>query len=104
MLFMSVSKKSFKNGSYIANTDHIKYTAAKLGRPPFLSEYGMFIKSERVQNQVRLIEATYQGMEISKENNSSFASFYSPVISGTQWHWDIYHNQHENCKMITQTL
>ena len=91
---MSFSHKTVKNGSYLANTDHIKSTAAKLKRPPFLSEFGMFIKKGRVQNQVRMIEATYQGMEISKEQSSSFASFYSPVISGTQWHWDIYHNQH----------
>ncbi len=95
---MSFSRKTLKNGSYIANTDYIKSTAAKLGLPPFLSEFGMFIKREKVKNQVRLIEATYQGMEISKEQSSSFASFYSPVISGTQWHWDIYHNQHRELK------
>ena len=95
---MSFSRESVKNGSYIANTDYIKSTAAKFKRPPFLSEFGMFIKNGRVQNQVRVIEATYQGMEISKERSSSFASFYSPVISGTQWHWDIYHNKHRELK------
>lgn len=95
---MSFSRDSVKNGSYIANTDYIKSTAAKFKRPPFLSEFGMFIKNGRVQNQVRVIEATYQGMEVSKERSSSFASFYSPVISGTQWHWDIYHNQHKELK------
>ena len=78
---MSVSHESVKNGSYLTNMDYIKSTASKFNHPPFLSEFGMFIKKDRVQNQVRIIEATYQGMEISKERSSSFASFYSPVIS-----------------------
>jgi hypothetical protein len=93
-LRMSISLRSVSNGAYLSNMDHIRKTAAHLKRPPFLSEFGMFIKNGRVKNQVRMIEATYQGMEISKKRNSNFASFYSPSIPGTQWHWDIYNNTH----------
>ncbi|MDC0253702.1 glycoside hydrolase family 5 protein [Bacteriovoracales bacterium] len=104
-LRMSISAKEVKNGSYIGNMDQIRKTSADLKRPPFLSEFGMFIKNERVKNQARIIEATYQGMEVSKKKKSNFASFYSPSISGTQWHWDIYHNTHTeplNGKIITK--
>ncbi|RLA63478.1 MAG: glycosyl hydrolase family 5 [Epsilonproteobacteria bacterium] len=101
---MSVSLSGVKNGAYIANLDHIKNTARKISIPPFLSEFGMWIEKGRVKNQDLIINATYQGMEISKEIDSNFVEFYSPLVSGTQWHWDWYHNNHHESLNQTDRL
>jgi len=51
------------------------------------------------------INAMYQGMEISKEEDTNFAKFFSPLISGAQWNWDIYHNRHnENVNFSGRVL
>jgi hypothetical protein len=101
---MSVSLSGIKNGAYIANLDHIKNTARKISAPPFLSEFGMWIENGRVKNQSRIINATYQGMEISKELDSNYLEFYSPLVSGTQWHWDYYHNKHREALNDTDNI
>lgn len=101
---MSISLSSIKNGSYIGYMDHIKFISRKMQMPPFLSEFGMWIENGRVKNQARMIKADYQGMEISKEVNSNYAEFYGPVISGTQWHWDVYHDTHKEPFNGTDTI
>ena len=92
---MSLGISSIKNGAYMANMDHIRNYAKKVKAPPFLSEFGMWIEKGRVKNQVRIINATYQGMDASKEVDSNYIEFRTPLISGTQWHWGFYHNNHQ---------
>jgi hypothetical protein len=103
-LRMSIGLKEVRNGSYIANMDHIRKTAKRMGTLPFLSEFGMWLENGRVKNHVRMVNADYQGMEISKELKSNFVEFYTPLISGTQWHWDIYHNHHKEYLNFTPKL
>lgn len=83
-----------ENGAYIKKIDKIKGFSRKAGFPPFLTEFGYWKENGKVKNHVRKINAIYQGMEIAKEEESNFAKFYSPLIPGTQWNWDIYHNRH----------
>ena len=87
--------KKVENGAYIFKLDKIKEKAQSASLPPFLTEFGYWKENGRVKNHVRKINAIYQGMEISKEKDSNFAKFFSPLISGTQWNWDIYHNRHK---------
>jgi len=91
---MSLGLFEVQNGAYIANMDHVRNYAKKIKAPPFLSEFGMWIDKKRVKNQVRIVNATYQGMEASKELDSNYLEFKTPYISGTQWHWGYYHNNH----------
>lgn len=91
---MSLGKRSVKNGSYISNYDQIRDHSRKLGIPPFVTEFGMWIENGRVKNQVRMIKANYQAQELSRDGKTNYAKFYAPYVGGTQWHWDIYHNQH----------
>lgn len=93
---MSLSKRPVKNGSYINYMNFVRDASRKLYIPPFITEFGMWIENGKVKNQARIIKAVYQGLELSTDSTEKKrAAFYSPVISGTQWHWDIYHNQHQ---------
>ncbi len=84
-----------ENGAYLSKLEKIKEDAKAASLPPFLTEFGYFKQDTRVKNRARKIYGVYQGLEISKEKDSNFAKFFSPIISATQWNWDIYHNNHQ---------
>lgn len=85
------------NGSYLTHLHQVRDEARYLRMPSFLSEFGMFLNGTGQKDTNRTIAAIYQGMESSdalKPAKDRFADAYSPPVSGTQWHWDWYHDRH----------
>ncbi len=85
------------NATYFTALDQIRKEARFLDIPVFLSEFGMKLKGVGAQDTARTISGVYQAMEISDGKQTAktrFADFYNPVVSGTEWHWDYYYNNH----------
>ncbi|MFE2225583.1 cellulase family glycosylhydrolase [Streptomyces kronopolitis] len=86
------------NNTYLPQLQDVRNEARYLGIPMFLSEYGMWLNGIGAKDTDRIIKATYQGMEQSDQwkaaNGPNRIDPYTPLISGTQWHWDIYHDKH----------
>ncbi|WP_411823648.1 glycosyl hydrolase family 5 [Leptospira sp. 'Mane'] len=94
---MGTDLTGIDNATYFKYLDEIRKESRFLNIPSFLSEFGMWLKGAGAKDTPRMINAIYQAMEISDGNQSSktrFADFYNPVVSGTEWHWDYYYNNH----------
>lgn len=85
-----------RNGSYFDNLDLIRNEARYLNIAPFLSEFGMWLDGWGHTDTSRIVNATYQGMESSDSARSKdrYLNFYTPLISGSQWQWDYYYDNH----------
>ncbi len=80
-----------QNGAYLKGLDQFRQEGRYLNMPTIVTEYGAWDK-KKAFDAGRIIKATYQGMEISLTNRKKknrYIDFYSPLISGTQWVWDI---------------
>ncbi len=86
------------NAVYFGNLDQVRDEARFLQLPMFLSEFGMSIGGEQIQDSVRIIKGLYQAMETSDRlrypNPDRYVDLYAPPIPGTQWHWDLYRSLH----------
>lgn len=94
---MGTDLTGIDNATYFKYLDEIRKESRFLKIPVFLSEFGMWLKGTGAKDTARMISAVYQAMEISDGNQTSksrFADFYNPIVSGTQWHWDYYYNNH----------
>ncbi len=81
-----------ENGVYLRELDLIRDEARKMQAPSILTEYGAWKGDEKrpkVFDPQRLLKADFQAMEMAY-SGSRFASFYSPLISGTQWEWGMF--------------
>lgn len=92
-----------ENADYFENLDTIRDEARFLGIPAVLGEYGMWLLDQDggSKDYQRVVKATYQAMESSDINRTEkdrHIDFYTTVISGTQWHWDIYKDQHHELR------
>ncbi|WP_281558065.1 ricin-type beta-trefoil lectin domain protein [Thalassomonas sp. RHCl1] len=85
-----------RNGSYFANLDQIRDEARYLNLAPFLSEFGMWLEGYGHTDTGRVVNGTYQAMESSDRGHGKdrFVDFYTPLVSGTQWGWDYYYDNH----------
>ncbi|TGJ98780.1 glycosyl hydrolase family 5 [Leptospira langatensis] len=95
---MGTDLTGIDNATYFKYLDDIRTEARFLNIPVFLSEFGMWLKGTGAKDTPRMINAVYQAMEISDKAQSTktrFADLYNPVVSGTQWHWDYYYNNHK---------
>ncbi|MEI7012684.1 cellulase family glycosylhydrolase [Leptospira licerasiae] len=95
---LSLDLTGIDNGTYFKALDEIRKEARFLDIPVFLSEFGMKLKGVGAQDTGRLISGVYQAMEISdvqQTTKTRFADFYNPVVSGTEWHWDYYYDNHK---------
>jgi len=82
------------NGTYLAELDRFRNEGRYLGQPTFASEYGAW-GNTKVYDSNRMVNAVYQGLEISMTNTKKrnrFTDFYSPLISGTEWVWGLSHD------------
>jgi endoglycosylceramidase len=61
-----------------------------------LGEFGMGLDGRGHTDTERVINGTYQALETSDaaHGKDRFADLYTPLVSGIQWQWDHYHNQH----------
>ncbi|MFI5390334.1 MAG: cellulase family glycosylhydrolase [Bacteriovoracales bacterium] len=80
-----------QNGAYLKGLDQFREEGRYLGMPIIVTEYGAW-GNQKAFDSGRIIKATYQGMEYSltnRKNRNRYIDFYSPLISGTQWVWEI---------------
>jgi hypothetical protein len=93
---MSLDFTGIDNGTYLRDMDKVREEGRYLETPIFMSEYGMWLDGEGAKDTVRMIKALIQGMEASDWNKTKdrYMNLYAPLISGTQWHWDIYYDHH----------
>ena len=85
-----------RNGAHFPNLDQVRDEARYLGLATFLSEFGMWLDGYGQTDTERVVNGTYQGMETSDRNHGKdrFADFYTPLVSGAQWQWDYYYDNH----------
>lgn len=85
-----------RNGAHFPNLDQIRDETRFLNLAPFLSEFGMWLDGNGHTDTERVVNSTYQGMESSDRvhGKDRFVDFYTPLISGTQWQWDYYYDNH----------
>ncbi|MDF3821350.1 cellulase family glycosylhydrolase [Leptospira sp. 96542] len=94
---MGVDLTGIDNATYFKYLDEIRKEGRFLNTPVFLSEFGMWLKGTGAKDTPRMINAVYQAMEVSdgtQTTKSRFVDFYNPIVSGTEWHWDYYYNNH----------
>ena len=90
-----------RNGAHFPNLDQIRDEARYLGLTTFLSEFGMWLDGNGHTDTERVVNGTYQGMESSDRTRAQsggkdrYVDFYTPLISGAQWQWDIYYDNHQ---------
>ncbi|WDE09132.1 ricin-type beta-trefoil lectin domain protein [Thalassomonas viridans] len=85
-----------RNAGYFGNLDLIRDEARYLNLAPFLSEFGMWLEGYGHTDTSRVVNGTYQAMESSDRvhGKDRFVDFYTPLVSGTQWGWDYYYDNH----------
>ncbi|MCG6166778.1 cellulase family glycosylhydrolase [Leptospira sanjuanensis] len=94
---MGTDLTGIDNATYFKYLDEIRTETRFLKIPVFLSEFGMWLNGVGAKDTPRMISAVYQAMEISDVGQSTktrYADFYSLLVSGTQWHWDYYYDNH----------
>ena len=82
---------------YFGDMQRIREEARYLRMPVFVSEFGALVQKPGGADANRILAGLYQALETSdsrKVSKDRFADTYSPPLSGTQWHWDIYYGQH----------
>ncbi|MDI6101798.1 cellulase family glycosylhydrolase [Actinoplanes sp. NEAU-A12] len=90
---MTLDPTAAGNGTYSAAMNRIRDRAAALGTSAFVSEFGNAMSGSRTPWMVR---AMYQGLD-SRLAGSAFwngAAGSGPVLSSTQWQWDVYSGRH----------
>lgn len=98
-----------KNGAYFENFKWIRDEARFLNLPTMITEFGMWVGDRGKADNSRIINNAYQSIEISdvertKDINQNtkktvekdrHVDLYTPLISATQWQWDIYYDNHK---------
>ena len=85
-----------RNGAYFANMDLIRDEARFLQLVPFVSEFGMWLEGWGHTDTERVTNGSYQGLESSNRQRGKdrYVDFYTPLVSGVQWQWDYYYDNH----------
>ncbi|GAA4941489.1 cellulase family glycosylhydrolase [Actinoplanes utahensis] len=90
---MTLDPTAAADGTYSAAMNRIRDRAAALGTSAFVSEFGNSMDASRTPWMIR---AMYQGLD-SRLPGSAFwndPAASGPVLSATQWQWDVYSGQH----------
>ena len=96
-LRMTLDPRPAGDGAYTSAMNRIRDRAATLATAPFVSEFGNALSgtssSDRTPGMVR---AMYQALDsrLSGATFFSSAADAGPVLSATQWHWDIASGRH----------
>lgn len=104
---MGLSRKPVNNATYFDVIDMIRDEGRYMETPTFLSEFGMWLdSSNQAQDVNRVVSATYQAMDSSNVHSAKVdgdgnirrrsrqLDLYTPMMSGTQWQWDYYYDNH----------
>ncbi|WP_033337465.1 cellulase family glycosylhydrolase [Catenuloplanes japonicus] len=85
------------DGTYTAAMNRIRDRAAALGTTGFVSEFGNALSGTSSASRTPwMIRSMYQGLDsrLSGANWWRNAATAGPVLSATQWHWDVYSGRH----------
>lgn len=84
------------DGQYLSDFNTIRQRATGTNSPAVASEFGMPVTGSVSGKTPSVLKAMYQAMDssVSGANWWTQASSSGPVLSGTQWQWDIYNGQH----------
>jgi hypothetical protein len=85
------------DGQYVSNFATIRQRAAALGTTAMLSEFGSPVTGYTSDKTPTVLKAMYQAMNstLTGANWWSQAASSGTLLSGTQWHWDIYSGRHD---------
>lgn len=85
-----------RNGAYIGDIDKIRNEANFLDLPVLVTEFGMWTEGRGHTDTQRILNNVYQSLEISDKSRRKdrFTDYFTPLIGATQWHWDIYFDNH----------
>ncbi|MBI5310839.1 MAG: cellulase family glycosylhydrolase [Actinobacteria bacterium] len=93
---MGISSTPINNGTYFGNVDQVRDVSRRWQSPPFISEFGAPLGGSGAKDEERSRNAVHQAMEIGDRMHAKdrYADAYTPLVSGTEWHWDYYWNRH----------
>jgi len=84
------------DGQYDSEFDTIRSQASSLGTTAMVSEFGSPVTGYTSDKSPSVLKAMYQALDSSVDGANwwSEAADSGPVLSGTEWQWDIYNGQH----------
>ncbi|MEV5749708.1 cellulase family glycosylhydrolase [Actinoallomurus sp. NPDC052308] len=84
------------DGTYDAAMNEIRQRATDLRTAPMVSEFGNKLSGTGSDRTPWMVRAMYQAMDygVAGKNWWDSAASAGPVLSGTQWHWDVYSGNH----------
>ncbi len=84
------------DGQYVGDFNTVRQRAVGTNSPAIVSEFGMPASGSVSGKTPSVLKAMYQAMDssVAGANWWSQAASSGPVLSGTQWQWDIYNGRH----------
>jgi hypothetical protein len=84
------------DGQYAGDFGAVRDRATALGTAAIVTEFGHPLSGYTSDKTPTVDKAMYQGLDsrLSGANWWSHPAQSGPVLSGTQWHWDVYSGQH----------
>jgi len=85
------------DGQYDSEFSTVRSRASSLGTAAMVSEFGSPVTGYTSDKSPTVLKAMYQALDsnVSGANWWSDAAASGPVLSGTEWQWDIYNGQHD---------
>ena len=92
-----------ENAEYFYDIDYVRDETRFLNMPVVIGEFGMWLHDQNggSKDYARTVNAVYQALEASdhaRPEKDWRLDFYTMTVSGTQWHWDIYKDQHQELR------
>ncbi|GAB3959419.1 cellulase family glycosylhydrolase [Actinoallomurus acanthiterrae] len=93
---MVIDPSAASDGTYDAAMNRIRQRATELKTAPLVSEFGNRMSGTGSDRTPWMVRAMYQAMDYGTPGKNWWDSPASggPVLSGTQWHWDVYSGNH----------
>ncbi|GAA4619862.1 cellulase family glycosylhydrolase [Actinoallomurus vinaceus] len=93
---MVIDPSAASDGTYDAAMNRIRQRATELKTAPLVSEFGNRMSGTGSDRTPWMVRAMYQAMDYGTPGKNWWDSAASggPVLSGTQWHWDVYSGHH----------
>jgi hypothetical protein len=94
---MTLDPTPARDGSYTAAMNRVRDRAAELGTTGFVSEFGNALSGTSSSSRTPwMVRAMYQGLDSRLPGATWWrdAGAAGPVLSSTQWHWDVYSGRH----------
>jgi hypothetical protein len=93
---MTLDPSPAGDGVYAGPMNRIRDRARTLATAGFVSEFGTRMSGSGSDRSPWMVRATYQALDsgVSGANWWNAAASGGPVLSATQWHWDVYSGRH----------